>query len=212
MHYWCVLLLWVSFSSFYVMTCSLLVMSIKFLLQVLCQHFKMKDLRNFSYFLNIEVMLLMLLDSQLTVLHMSLLLVLIFCMLLIWSINICISLDQPIIILFFAFLGILKEHYFMGSISLPNLLLSYKRSLIPGLVILFISVLLLLLCFVFSIIFCHGKKRIVIAQSTTEAEQRALANTTFELLWLQQLLTDMDDPQISSTFIHAIMRMPSKLQ
>uniref|UniRef100_A0A2N9G329 Uncharacterized protein n=1 Tax=Fagus sylvatica TaxID=28930 RepID=A0A2N9G329_FAGSY len=46
------------------------------------------------------------------------------------------------------------------------------------------------------------KKQSVVARSSTEAEYRALADATSELLWLRWLLADMGAPQTTSTPIH----------
>uniref|UniRef100_A0A2N9GF18 Reverse transcriptase Ty1/copia-type domain-containing protein n=1 Tax=Fagus sylvatica TaxID=28930 RepID=A0A2N9GF18_FAGSY len=48
----------------------------------------------------------------------------------------------------------------------------------------------------------RSKKQSVVARSSTEAEYRALADVTSELLWLRWLLTDMGAPQTTSTPIH----------
>uniref|UniRef100_A0A2N9GWD9 Integrase catalytic domain-containing protein n=1 Tax=Fagus sylvatica TaxID=28930 RepID=A0A2N9GWD9_FAGSY len=47
-----------------------------------------------------------------------------------------------------------------------------------------------------------SKKQSVVARSSTEAEYRALADATSELLWLRWLLADMGAPQTTSTPIH----------
>ena len=53
-----------------------------------------------------------------------------------------------------------------------------------------------------SLISCRSKKQSVVARSSIEAEYRALADATLELLWLRWLLTDMGAPQTTSTPIH----------
>jgi hypothetical protein len=50
-----------------------------------------------------------------------------------------------------------------------------------------------------SLISWHSKKQSVVARSSTEAEYRALADTTYELLWLRWLLYDMGVSQTSSS-------------
>jgi len=39
----------------------------------------------------------------------------------------------------------------------------------------------------------------VVSRSSTEVEYRALADTTYKLVWLQWLLADMDTPQSTTT-------------
>jgi hypothetical protein len=53
-----------------------------------------------------------------------------------------------------------------------------------------------------SLISWHSKKQSVVAHSSTEAEYRALADATSELLWLRWLLANMGAPQTTSTPIH----------
>uniref|UniRef100_A0A2N9I2A7 Integrase catalytic domain-containing protein n=1 Tax=Fagus sylvatica TaxID=28930 RepID=A0A2N9I2A7_FAGSY len=53
-----------------------------------------------------------------------------------------------------------------------------------------------------SLISWRSKKQSVIARSSTEAEYRALADATSELLWLRWLLADMGASQTTSTPIH----------
>uniref|UniRef100_A0A2N9IYG8 Uncharacterized protein n=1 Tax=Fagus sylvatica TaxID=28930 RepID=A0A2N9IYG8_FAGSY len=53
-----------------------------------------------------------------------------------------------------------------------------------------------------SLISWCSKKQSVVARSNTEAEYRALADATSELLWLRWLLTDMGASQTTSTPIH----------
>uniref|UniRef100_A0A2N9HTF5 Reverse transcriptase Ty1/copia-type domain-containing protein n=1 Tax=Fagus sylvatica TaxID=28930 RepID=A0A2N9HTF5_FAGSY len=48
----------------------------------------------------------------------------------------------------------------------------------------------------------RNKKQSIVARSNTEAEYRALADATLELLWLRCLLIDMGAPQTTSTPIH----------
>lgn len=42
-----------------------------------------------------------------------------------------------------------------------------------------------------SLISWHSKKQYVVCRSTAEAEHRALATTTYELIWLSTLLKDL---------------------
>ena len=42
----------------------------------------------------------------------------------------------------------------------------------------------------------------MVSRSSTEAEYRALADTTCELVWLRWLLTDMDAPQPIATSLY----------
>jgi hypothetical protein len=53
-----------------------------------------------------------------------------------------------------------------------------------------------------SLISWRSKKQSVVARSSTEAEYRAFADTTSELLWLRWLLSDMGVPQSTSSPIH----------
>ena len=53
-----------------------------------------------------------------------------------------------------------------------------------------------------SLISWRSKKQSVVAHSSTEAEYRALADATSELLWLRWLLADMGALQTTSTPIH----------
>jgi hypothetical protein len=53
-----------------------------------------------------------------------------------------------------------------------------------------------------SLIPWRSKKQSVVAHSSTEAEYRAFANATSELLWLRWLLADMGASQTTSTSIH----------
>ena len=46
-----------------------------------------------------------------------------------------------------------------------------------------------------SLVSWHSKKQDVVSRSNTEAEYRALADTTCKLVWLRTLLADMDAPQ-----------------
>uniref|UniRef100_A0A2N9F074 Reverse transcriptase Ty1/copia-type domain-containing protein n=1 Tax=Fagus sylvatica TaxID=28930 RepID=A0A2N9F074_FAGSY len=53
-----------------------------------------------------------------------------------------------------------------------------------------------------SLISWRSKKQSVVARSSTEAEYRALADATLELLWLRWLLADIGAPQTTNTPIH----------
>jgi hypothetical protein len=59
-------------------------------------------------------------------------------------------------------------------------------------------------CFLLSssLIFWRSKKQSVVTRSNTEAEYRALADATSELLWLRWFLANMGAPQTTSTLIH----------
>ena len=50
-----------------------------------------------------------------------------------------------------------------------------------------------------SLVSWRSKKQDVVSHSSTEAEYRALADTTCELVWLRWLLADMDAPQPTAT-------------
>ncbi|KAJ9535867.1 hypothetical protein OSB04_un000981 [Centaurea solstitialis] len=58
-------------------------------------------------------------------------------------------------------------------------------------------------CFFFgdSLISWRSKKQSLTARSSTEAEYRALADTSQELIWLRWLLSDMGAPQLSPTLL-----------
>ena len=59
-------------------------------------------------------------------------------------------------------------------------------------------------CFLlgFSLISWRSKKQTFVARCSTEAEYRALADTTFELLWLRWLLTDLGVSTSSATLLY----------
>ena len=50
-----------------------------------------------------------------------------------------------------------------------------------------------------SLVSWHSKKQDVVSRSNTEAEYRALADTTCKLVWLRSLLADMDAPQLTAS-------------
>ena len=50
-----------------------------------------------------------------------------------------------------------------------------------------------------SLVSWRSKKQDLVSHSSTEAKYRALADTTFELVWLRWLLVDMDAPQPTTT-------------
>ena len=53
-----------------------------------------------------------------------------------------------------------------------------------------------------SLVSWRSKKQDVVSRSSTEAEYRALADTTCELVWLRWLLVDMDAPQPTATSLY----------
>lgn len=53
-----------------------------------------------------------------------------------------------------------------------------------------------------SLISWRSKKQTVVARSSTESKYHALADATYELLWLQWLLTDMGITLSSATLLH----------
>ena len=53
-----------------------------------------------------------------------------------------------------------------------------------------------------SLVSWRSKKKHVVSHSSTEAEYRALADTTCELVWLRWLLADMDAPQPTTTSLY----------
>jgi hypothetical protein len=63
-----------------------------------------------------------------------------------------------------------------------------------------------------SLISWHSKKQSIVVRSSTEAEYRALADTTSELLWLRWLLQDMGvsflQPLLSTVTIEVLFRLP----
>ena len=96
-------------------------------------------------------------------------------------------------LLFFGFSDMSKAHFIMVCIT-PLELHAYSdadwagdptdRCSITG------------FCFLLgtSLVSWHSKKQDVVSRSSTEAEYRALADTTCELVWLRWLLADMDAP------------------
>lgn len=56
-----------------------------------------------------------------------------------------------------------------------------------------------------------AKKQTTISRSSVEAEYRALAATTSELLWIRQLMTDLHIPSFLPVVIYCDMMQQSTL-
>ena len=59
-----------------------------------------------------------------------------------------------------------------------------------------------------SLISWRNEKQNVVSRSSTEAEYRALADTTCELVWLRWLLANMDAPQPIATLLGLVLLNP----
>jgi len=107
----------------------------------------------------------------------------------------------PLLSVFYA---ILKVRHLMVFISLESPLLLYMALQMQiGLVVLMIASLrVAILSFLVRRRFLgNSDKQRIVARSSTEAENKALADGTAEVIWLQYLLTDLQVPSVSTPTI-----------